>query len=121
MTKELKCCSNCANNHITVDMEPCLSCDGKSGYSAKKETKADMVNHPPHYERKGALECIDELELILTPEEFIGFLKGNIHKYRYRANLKGGEEDMKKSDWYANKLAEYLTKKDLQAKGIRLR
>ena len=22
----------------------------------------DYVNHPPHYEREGAIECIDEIE-----------------------------------------------------------
>ena len=27
-------------------------------------TKTDMVNHPPHYEREGAIECIDEMILV---------------------------------------------------------
>lgn len=38
---------------------------------------------------------------MLTPDEFRGFLKGNVIKYRYRANLKNGKEDLAKADNYA--------------------
>ncbi len=38
---------------------------------------------------------------MLSPEEFKGFLKGNVIKYRYRANLKNGKEDLEKADNYA--------------------
>lgn len=67
----------------------------------------DAVNHPSHY-TSGAHECIDVMEAILTEEEFIGFLKGNIFKYRFRSNLKNGEEDIKKAEWYESKLMETL-------------
>ena len=55
----------------------------------------DPVNNPPHY-TQGELEVIDILQDKLTPEEFEGFLKGNVLKYTFREGIKNGTEDMKK-------------------------
>ena len=59
-----------------------------------------------HY--KGAVEPLEVMANIMTKEEFIGFLKGNIIKYSYRAGRKQGEsgdKDRNKfivySDWLA--------------------
>lgn len=60
----------------------------------------DTVLRPAHY-IQGSHECIDEIKAMLTPCEFQGFIKGNIIKYRYRANLKNGKEDLAKADNYA--------------------
>lgn len=60
----------------------------------------DTIFNPKHY-MQGSHECIDEIKAMLSPEEFKGFLKGNIIKYRYRANLKNGKEDLAKDDNYA--------------------
>lgn len=60
----------------------------------------DTVFNPKHY-MQGSHECIDEIKAMLSPEEFRGFLKGNVIKYRYRANLKNGKEDLAKADNYA--------------------
>lgn len=60
----------------------------------------DAVLQPEHY-IQGSHECIDEIKAMLSPEEFKGFLKGNVIKYRYRANLKNGKEDLAKADNYA--------------------
>ena len=69
-----------------------------------EEPKADMVNHPPHY-TAGGIETIDYIQAKLTPEEFRGYLRGNILKYSSRAGLKGdADEDLGKMVWYANKL-----------------
>ena len=69
-----------------------------------EEPKADMVNHPPHY-TAGGIETIDFIQAKLTPEEFRGYLRGNILKYSSRAGLKGdADEDLGKMVWYANKL-----------------
>ena len=43
--------------------------------------KKDLVNHPPHY-NQGDIECIDAIEAMLSPEEFIGYLRGNSFKYK---------------------------------------
>ena len=63
----------------------------------------DNVNHPEHY-TSGGVECIDAIEAALTPEEFRGFLKGNVLKYTWRERLKAGKESLQKAQWYLNKL-----------------
>ena len=65
----------------------------------------DNVSSPKHYSlnHKG-IECIDAMEAALTPEEFKGYLHGNIIKYIWRYKYKNGLEDLKKGQWYLNKL-----------------
>ena len=71
----------------------------------------DLVNRPRYYNREGAMECIEEIELIFGPEVTMHFCLGNVFKYRYRAGLKNdGYEDLKKSDWYMNKYKELKEK-----------
>lgn len=65
--------------------------------------RCDPVDHPEHY-TSGSIECIAALEASLTPEEFRGFLKGNIIKYTWREKHKGGTESMRKAKWYLEKL-----------------
>lgn len=67
---------------------------------------SDNVNHPNHYQ--GDIETIDYIKDKLTDEEFRGFVKGNVLKYVSREGLKNGDEDLKKSNWYLNKLIEVL-------------
>ena len=64
---------------------------------------ADMVNHPPHY-TNGDIECIDAIQAALTPEEFRGYCKGNVIKYTWREDDKGGLQDLLKAVWYLNKV-----------------
>lgn len=64
----------------------------------------DAVDHPHYYER-GGIECIDAIEAALTPEEFRGFLKGNIFKHIWRDGLKPHTDDAGKARWYADRLA----------------
>lgn len=64
------------------------------------------VEHPAHYNREGALECIDEMILVFGIEAVKNFCLCNSWKYRYRAADKNGEEDLKKSDWYLKKYKE---------------
>ncbi len=60
----------------------------------------DVIKHPNHYCRDGAMECIDEMVLLFGKEAVKNFCLCNIWKYRYRSNAKNGEEDIKKSDRY---------------------
>jgi predicted transcriptional regulator len=71
----------------------------------KKVKPIDPVNSPSHY-TNGSVECIDAIESMLTKEEFIGFLRGNILKYQWRYKQKNGAEDLKKAQWYFDKLKE---------------
>jgi len=72
-----------------------------------EEEMKDLVNNPPHY-NKGDIECIDAIEAMLTQEEFVGYLRGNSLKYRWRFRYKNGIQDLEKAEWYENKLIEIL-------------
>ena len=63
----------------------------------------DNVNHPAHY-TDGGIECIEAIEAQLTPEEYRGYLKGNVAKYVWREQHKGGIESLKKAQWYLDRL-----------------
>ena len=63
----------------------------------------DYVNQPPHY-KQGDIECIDAIQAALTPEEFRGYLKGNVLKYTWRERHKGGTESIEKAQWYTDRL-----------------
>lgn len=70
-----------------------------------KSSEADPVNHPAHY-KVGGIETIDFIKAKLTPEEFRGYLKGNVLKYASRAGHKNDAvEDAGKLAWYANRLS----------------
>jgi hypothetical protein len=69
----------------------------------------EKVDHPPHY-TKGGIECIDGIKASMTIEAFEGYLKGNVMKYLWRYRYKNGLEDLKKAQWYLNKLVDLKTK-----------
>jgi hypothetical protein len=48
----------------------------------------DDVTQPSHYMLFPDMESIEAIECLLSPEEFRGYLKGNILKYRNRAGKK---------------------------------
>ena len=71
----------------------------------------DMVNHPPHY-KHGDIETLDIIRMSLTKKEFIGYLKGNVLKYRERAPFKGNQEqDYAKAKFYYDRYVEENGKK----------
>ena len=53
--------------------------------------------HDEHY-RGMPIEPLEVMQAILTPEEYRGFLKGNIIKYSMRAGRKAGEPVDKEVD-----------------------
>lgn len=55
----------------------------------KKTPEEGTPEEAVHYH--GAVEPIELMQSILTPEEFKGFLKGNAIKYAFRAGRKAGE------------------------------
>lgn len=62
----------------------------------------DTIN-PKHY-RQGDIECIDAIKAALTPDEYRGYLKGNVMKYIWRENHKGGVDSLRKAMWYLERL-----------------
>lgn len=62
------------------------------------ESKVDMVNHPPHYNR-GNIEVIDFIE-----DQQFDFHIGTAIRYLCRAGHKwNAEEDLEKAIWYINR------------------
>ena len=45
---------------------------------------------------------------MLSHEEFVGYLRGNSLKYRWRYPYKNGLEDLQKAKWYEDKLMQVL-------------
>ena len=79
---------------------------------AKKEKVEDMVNHPSHY-TSGGVECIDAITSALSSYEdsVDSWLVGQVIKYLWRAPLKGKyDEDIKKAQFYLNRLVEKIDK-----------
>ena len=76
----------------------------------------DMVNHPPHYENQGEVECIDYIKQQLG-DNFRYYLEGTAIKYLHRFKYKDKEiEDLEKRQWYVSKLIQEL--KDLDSQMI---
>lgn len=69
----------------------------------------DLVNHPPHYISETGIETIDVIDA------FTFDLKGreavytaNVLKYICRWKNKNGIQDLKKANWYLQRLIEYV-------------
>lgn len=71
--------------------------------ASSSETAEDVVNHPAHY-NAGKIETFDYITDNLSDNEFRGYIKGNILKYISRERHKNGIEDLKKAQWYLNRL-----------------
>lgn len=72
--------------------------------NAPTDEEGDPVNAPSHY-KAGGVECIELLRQNLTPEQYKGFLLGNVQKYIFRCQAKGCEEqDLRKAEWYLRRL-----------------
>jgi len=65
----------------------------------------DNIN-PSHY-KQGNIEVID---FIL--DQRLNYLEGNVIKYVSRYKYKNGLEDLKKAQWYLNKIMLELTKEE---------
>lgn len=76
-----------------------------------ENSKTDMVNHPNHY-TAGKIEVIRIMEDQLSPEEYRGYIKGQVIKYITREKYKNGLEDLKKAAWYLNRLINKLEKEN---------
>ena len=102
-------CAFCGVDHLTF--KPKKEIEEKECYTGHLpvEEKSEAVDHPAHYQGKN--ECIDVMEAMFGVDAVIAFCKCNAFKYRFRANMKNGEEDIKKAEWYETKLMEVLGEK----------
>ena len=114
-------CDYCKHCDCSMYEEPCNKCKYSvspnseeyktrpSLYEEEKEEvdepkEKDNVNHPNHYQGKN--ECIDVMVAMFGLEAVKHFCMCNAYKYRFRADKKNGEEDIKKAEWYESKLIE---------------
>lgn len=64
----------------------------------------DNVNHPSHY-TQGGVECIDAITAATVNKTGIeAVCTANVIKYLWRYEAKNGLEDVKKAQWYINRL-----------------
>jgi hypothetical protein len=69
--------------------------------AVKECLTTDNVNHPAHY-NQGGIECIEAIKAA-TGSGFIKYCTGNVIKYLWRYDNKGGLEDLKKAAWYLDR------------------
>ena len=73
-------------------------------YAEIEQVRQDMINHPSHY-TQGKVECIDALESATIGKSGIeAVCVANIIKYLWRYEEKNGIEDVKKAQFYLNRL-----------------
>jgi len=89
----------------------CWQCDNPVEWArwepATHDVVHDIVKSPKHYMLFPDLEAIQGIKNILTPEEYIGYLKGNALKYRFRAGKKDDlQQDISKAEQYETFLRE---------------
>lgn len=78
---------------------------GESFNSCRTRNGLDMVNHPKHYKAKNGMEAIDVIEAFTANlEGYEATHTGNIIRYICRWKEKNGLEDLKKAQWYLNRL-----------------
>ena len=71
----------------------------------------DNVNHPKHY-TQGGIECIDALKAATVGKAGIeAVCVANVIKYLFRYENKNGLEDVRKAQWYINRLIRELKEK----------
>lgn len=100
-------CPRCGHEN-TPDCEGhtchhCAKAKYVNGEPFPEPKNTDPINSPSHY-TKGGIETIDYMKAKMSPEQFIGYLVGNCHKYLSRFQDKNGLEDLKKCAWYLDKL-----------------
>lgn len=102
----------CAKHRITLGPKdlcgPCLADKGELPY-AVNNGPADATQVGGSHYKDMPMQPWDVMQAVLTPAEFIGFLKGNVIKYSLRAGKKAGaDDDTAKAKHYALKLKEVL-------------
>ena len=87
-------------------------------YNKKRNNDSGKPEDQAHYQ--GLIQPIEIMRDLLSPEEFIGFCKGNMIKYAYRAGRKEGEsgvKDKEKYEAYKGFLEAYSAGEPLLPKG----
>jgi hypothetical protein len=79
-------------------------------------TRADDLQVSGNHYKEMPIQPWAVMESVLTRDEFVGFLKGNIIKYAMRAGRKEGSDDTNKARHYQLKLQEIIHGTDPRSK-----
>jgi hypothetical protein len=82
-----------------------ISNDNQVEFQFKGTSADDIQVSGNHYKDMG-MQPWAVMQAVLTPEEFRGYLKGNIIKYAMRQGKKQDSDDTGKAKHYAQKLGE---------------
>ena len=104
----METCRGCLGERVRGEV--CENCHPVSVSVSSKIQQTDIVNNPKHYQLfADGMESFDVIRRTLDHHEYIGFLKGNILKYRLRAGKKGvADICLAKADWYEDELTKYI-------------
>jgi len=75
-------------------------------YDGLNGTRADDLQISGNHYKDMPIQPWHVMQAVLTHDEFVGFLKGNIIKYSLRAGRKDGSDDAGKARHYIQKLQE---------------
>lgn len=107
-------CDTCGRKRGSKECKTCISnANDTTSIPSQLIGKKETVNHPSHYRSKSGLEAIDVIEAFCDGLNGIeAFCTGNALKYLCRWKSKNGIEDLKKAQWYINRLIALFEKTD---------
>lgn len=107
-------CKNCSRYHSGAEeCNSCITNTAPGSVPSMWVEKKDNVNHPQHYQTENGLETIDVIEAFTVGLEGCeAYFTGNILKYMCRWKKKNGIEDLKKAQWYLQRLIRYAEVKE---------
>ena len=76
------------------------------------------VKNQQHY-TKQVVQPIEYMELTMTPEQFSGYLLGNVIKYVSRYRHKNGLEDLRKAEVYMGWLVDHVSDNENTVDGLK--
>lgn len=94
--------TNLCTHRSDADKSLCKKCWNREFVEEEKEENGNAVDHPAHYQ--GKRECIEVMRALFGDRAVMDFCKLNSYKYRFRADKKNGDEDIKKAEWYEDYL-----------------
>lgn len=71
--------------------------------------------NPDHYDGVHGVTCLEAIRNALSPDEFRGFLWGNVLKYMWRWPKKNKTVDLTKAKWLIERLIELESGKAIQS------
>lgn len=103
-------CDTCGRTRGSKECETCISnANDTTSIPSQWIGRIETVNHPSHYQSKSGLETIDVIEAFCDGLNGIeAFCTGNALKYLCRWKSKNGVEDLRKAEWYLQRLIRHM-------------